>query len=330
MKVLVTGAGGSLGGAVARRLLARGDSVRTFQRGDYPALRAAGAQTLRGDVAEYAPLEDACRGMDAVVHCAAKAGIWGAEDAYRRANVAGTRNLLAACRIAGVRRLVFTSSPSVVFNGRDMEGADESVPYPAHYDAPYPRTKAEAEKLVLAANGPALSTVALRPHLVWGPDDSQLVPRIIARARAGRLRRFTGPPKKVDTTYIEDAAAAHLLALDRLAPGAPCAGKPYFITSGDPRPVWEIIDGILQAAGLPPLKRTISPLLAAAAGGAFEVLYSFFGIAAEPPMTRFLAHELATAHWFDISAARRDLGYAPSISIEEGFRRLRERLQSGR
>jgi len=327
MNVLVTGGGGFLGGAIVRSLIARGDTVRSLSRGDHPALRASGVEQVRGDVADPAAVQRAVEGCSLVFHVAAKAGIWGPYADYYRSNVTGTRNVIAACRACGVRRLVYTSSPSVVFDGRDMEGVDESVPYPRHYDAPYPATKAEAERLVRAANDTVLATVALRPHLIWGPGDTNLIPRIIARARAGRLRRIGRRVNLVDSTYIDDAATAHLSAADRLAPGSPIAGRVYFVSQGEPWPVWDLINRILQAAHLPPVTRTIAPTLALLAGAVCETLAHALRLEDEPPMTRFLARELSSAHWFNIAAARRDLGYQPSVSIEAGMERLEQALR---
>jgi nucleoside-diphosphate-sugar epimerase len=327
MTALVTGAGGFLGGAIARLLLARGDVVRSFSRADYPDLRAAGIDVRRGELADPDAVETAVSGVDVVFHVASKAGIWGDEAEYRRTNVDGTAHIIEACRRQGVRKLVYTSTPSVVFDGGDMEGADESVPYATHFLAPYPQTKAEAERLVRAANASDLATVALRPHLIWGPGDNHLVPRILARARAGALRRIGRTDKRVDTVYIDDAAQAHLLAADRLAPGSPIAGKAYFITGGEPVPLWELVNRILDAGGLPPVDRTISPGMAYVAGCILETVYRLTGKHGEPRMTRFLARELSTAHWFDISAARRDLDYSPSVSIDEGMRRLARSLR---
>jgi nucleoside-diphosphate-sugar epimerase len=264
---------------------------------------------------------------------AAKAGYWGGDAAFRHSNVEGTRVLLDACRTAGVARFVFTSTPSVVHTGGDIRGGDESLPYATHFDSAYPETKAEAERLVLAANGPDLATVALRPHLVWGPGDTQLVPRILARARAGRLRFVGDGSAVIDTTYVDDAVRAHLDAADHLAPGAACAGRPYFITSGDPRPVRDLVNGIVVAGGLEPVHGTVPLPVAVAAGAAVESVWrvlervGLFGDVGDPPMTRFLARQLATAHWFDITAARRDLGYEPRVPLEEGFARLAASLR---
>jgi nucleoside-diphosphate-sugar epimerase len=327
MKALVTGGGGFLGGAIVRRLRARGDEVRSFSRGDYPELQSLGVETSRGNLADPDAVAAAAQGCDIVFHVAAKAGIWGPYEDYFRANVLGTQNVIAACRRYHVNRLVYTSSPSVVFNGGDMEDVDESAPYPQHFEAFYPATKAQAEKLILEANDSNLATVALRPHLIWGPGDQHLVPRIIARARAGALRGIGRKPLLVDSIYVDNAAQAHLLAADRLGIGSAISGKTYFISQGEPRPLWELINMILHAAGLPSITRHISPKLAYTAGWFYEMIYQLLRKQSEPPMTRFLARELSTAHWFNISAARRDLGYEPEVSFEEGISRLEEWLK---
>ncbi len=334
MKALVTGGGGFLGGAVVDALLARGDGVVSLARGDYPALRERGVTTIRGDLADPPASRAAVEGVDVVFHVAAKAGIGGRDEAFRRSNVEGTRVLLDACRDAGVGRFVFTSTPSVVHTGADITGGDESLPYATRFDSPYPATKAEAERMVLAANGHGLATVALRPHLVWGPGDTQFVPRILARARSGRLRFVGDGSAIVDTTYVDDAARAHLDAADRLAPGAACAGRAYFVTSGDPRPVRELVNGIVVAGGLEPVRGTVPLPVALAAGAAVETVWRVLGRVGvlgdpgDPPMTRFLARQLATAHWFDIGAARRDLGYVPRVPLDEGFARLAASLRT--
>ena len=322
MRVLVTGGGGFLGGAVVRALLDRGDDVVSVARGDYPALRALGVRTVRGDLAARGVARTAAQGCDAVVHVAAKAGIWGAVADYERSNVDATREVVAACQAHGIDRLVLTSTPSVVHAGGDIAGGDERLPYAAHLRDPYPRTKAVAERLVLAAADERLGTVALRPHLVWGPGDTQLVPRILDRARRGRLRFVGGGAAVIDTTYVDDAVTAHLCALDRVAPGAACSGRAYFVSSGEPRPVRDVVHAILAAGGADREVGSVPLPVAVAAGALAEGLWRLLGRRDEPPMTRFLARQLATSHWFDISAARRDLGWAPAVGLDEGFRRL--------
>jgi nucleoside-diphosphate-sugar epimerase len=329
MKVLVTGGGGFLGSAIVRRLVARGDAVRSFQRGDYPELARLGVECVRGDLGHANAVRSAACGCDAVIHTAAKAGVWGPHDDYYHANVVGTQNVIAACRAAGVGRLVHTSSPSVVFDGHDEAGIDERAPYPARYLAHYPQTKAEAERLVLAANDVTLLTVALRPHLIWGPGDPHLLPRLVARAESGKFRLVNRDDNLVDSTYVDNAALAHVLALDALTfatneQPAACAGRAYFISNGEPLPMAELVNRLLAAKGVGLVTKRISPTLAYAAGAVFEGVYKLLGRRDEPPITRFVARQLSTAHWFELTAARRDLGYVPEVSFAEGLRRIHD------
>jgi nucleoside-diphosphate-sugar epimerase len=324
MKVLVTGGSGFLGGAVCRLLHARGDEVVSFARTRSPTLLAAGIKQIEADLGSLDQVTDASKGFDAIVHCAAKAGAWGALEDFYRANVAGTDNVIAACFMNGIGKLVYTSTPSVVHAGRDIEGGNESLPYAEHFSAHYPRTKCIAEQRVLHANGPDLASIALRPHLIFGPGDRHLFPRIVARGREGKLRFIGEVPKRVDVTYIDNAAQAHLDALDRLAPGAACAGRAYFISQGQPIVLDEMVNHFLRIAGLPSESRRIGAKLAAAGAKLCETTWSLLRLRSEPPLTRFLVEQLSTAHWFDISAARRDLGYAPKASISEGLSRLSE------
>ncbi len=300
--------------------------MRSFARGDYPELTKLGAEVVRGDIEDAAGVAQAAKGVDVVFHVAARPGIWGPRESFYGPNVRGTENVIAACRAHGIGKLVHTSSPSVVFTGKSLEGANESVPYPEHYEAYYPETKALAEKAVVAANSPGLATVSLRPHLIWGPRDNHLVPRILERGKRGQLRRLGSSENKVDSIYIDNAADAHLAAADKLAPGSPVAGRCYFVSNGEPRPLWDLVNAILAAGGLPPVTRSIPHGLARFAGLVFEGAYGLLGLDGEPRMTRFLADELATAHWFDISAARRDLGWEPRVSIDAGLARLAEWL----
>jgi len=323
MKALVTGGGGFLGKAIVTKLLERGDSVRSFARGDYPELASWGVETVRGDLADAEAVTEAHVGCDIVFHVAAKPGIWGRYEAYRLTNIVGTDNVIAACRRQSVPRLVYTSTPSVVHAGGDIEGADESIPYAERFNSPYPATKAEAERHVLAANNETLATVAIRPHLIWGPGDNHLIPRLLERARSGRMRYIGREDKLIDTTYVDNAADAHLAAGDRLAAGADCAGKAYFLSQGDPWPASKISNALLAAAGLPPVTRRLPTWFAYGLGAFVEATYRALRIESEPALTRFLVQQMSTAHWYDLGAAHRDLGYDARISIEEGLEKLR-------
>ncbi len=324
LTVLVTGGGGFLGKAIIHALLRRGHRVHTLNRGRYEDLLRQGVVCFRGDLADPRAAMMAAEGCDAVFHVAAKAGYWGRYRDYYRANVAGTHNVLAACEAHGIGELIYTSTPSVVHAGGDLNGIDESWPYPRHFSAHYPATKAEAEQAVLAANGDALATVALRPHLIWGPGDNHLLPRLVARARSGRLRLIGNGQKLIDTIYIDNAVEAHLLAWDclRNKPSA-CAGKAYFISQGDPRPQAEIINSLLATQGEPPVQRSLPLPAARILGHVMELAWALLPLPGEPPLTPFLVEQLSSAHWYDISAARRDFGYQPRISIEEGLSHLR-------
>lgn len=326
MKALVTGGGGFLGSAIVRLLHARGDQVLVLGRGRYEHHERAGIATAQADIRDAEAVTRACAGVDVVFHTAAIAAIWGPRTLFHDINVLGTRNVIDACRRAGVRRLVFTSSPSVVFGDHELCGVDESQPYPARYLAPYPATKAEAERLVLAANDGDLSTVALRPHLIFGPGDPHLIPRVIERARKGRLIQVGDGSNLVDITYIGNAAEAHVLACDALRPDAACAGRAYFISQGEPVALWPWLKGILSTVGAPPVRRAISYAAARRIGAVAEVVHRLLRRRREPPMTRFLAAQLAKSHYFDISAAKRDFHYVPRISTAAGVKRLTDWL----
>ena len=333
MHALVTGGGGFLGRYIVEQLLARGDRVRSFGRGRYPELEAIGVEVVRGDIADHDALMRSCQGIDVVYHVAALPGISVKWQPYERANIRGTEHVIAACREHGVERLIYTSSPSVTFAGAAQGGVDERAPYDfdwmiAHR-AHYSRSKAIAEQAVLAASDSQLRACALRPHLIWGPRDNHLIPRLIARARAGRLRRIGDGTNRVDTIYVENAAVAHLQAADALLDASsPVAGRTYFLSQGEPVNCWDWIDEILALVNLPPVRKSISRRNAERAGALLENIYRLLSLSGEPPMTRFLAAQLATSHWFDLSAARRDFGYAPANSTNEGIRRLGNWLRS--
>ena len=321
MRVLVTGGGGFLGRAIVRQLLERGDRVSTINRSDYPELAEMGVTCHRGDISDREAVMAAVDGADAVIHVAAKAGPGLHAPDFVAANVVGTGNVIDACRHHGVRYLVHTSSPSVVHAGEDIDGGDESLPYAQHFPAPYPATKAEAERLVLAAASDELRACALRPHLIWGVGDNQLLPRLIERNRAGRLK-LPAPDKRIDTVYIDNAAGAHLLALDELVSGGKANGRAYFITNGEPTPVGEMLAKMLEAAGETPKIGRVPHGVAVVAATLVEWVWRALRKRSDPPVSRFVVEHLATAHWFDISAARRDLGYEPRVAITEGLERL--------
>ncbi len=324
MKAVVTGGGGFLGFRIARMLQERGDQVTVLGRRHYPHVEKAGIPAIVADIRDVDALQRAFRGIDAVFHVAAIPGIWGRRKMFWEINVRGTRYVVEACRACGVSKLVFTSSPSVVFGDQPLCGVDESQPYPDRYLAVYPETKAAAERMVVAANRQELATVSLRPHLIWGPGDPHLIPRIVERARAGRLVQVGDGENLVDITFIDDAALAHVLACDALHAEAACAGGVYFISQGEPVNLWSWINGLLADLGIPSVRRRISFTTARRIGTAFEVAYRMLGINSEPRMTRFLASQLSQSHYFDISAARRDLDYEPRVSTVDGVKRLVE------
>ncbi len=327
MRILVTGGGGFLGSAICTSLQVQGHEVIAYQRRKASHLVALGVYNICGDLANLEQLKRDSRGCDAVIHTAGKAGVWGRYKDYYQVNVAGTENVISACRANGIRNLVYTSSPSVVHGGGDIEGGDESLPYPKRFSSPYPATKALGEQLVLAANDDHLGTVALRPHLIWGPGDPHLLPRLMDKAAGGSLS-LPGREKLIDTIYIENAAQAHLLALEAIQEGGPACGKTYFISNDEPLPQAEIISKMLSAAGMETEIKAVPPWVAKTAGTVLQTAWKVFGLKSEPPVTRWSAEQLSTAHWYDISAAKRDLGYQPEISIQEGLQKLADYCRS--
>ena len=322
----VVGGGGFVGKALATALKRAGHSVVSLSRGSYPDLEALGIECVQADISDgTAAWWQALRGCDGVFHTAAKVDMWGPYAGFFRTNVIGTRNVVEACQRAGVKRLVFTSSPSVIHDGSNLCGVDESYPYPHTFDAFYPMTKAQAEQEVLAADTPgALRTVALRPHLIWGPGDTHLVPTIVERAKAGRLRRIGDGSNLVDLTYIDDCVAAHICAMRTLetAPNQ-AGGRAYFISQGDPVPMWAWIDDVLRAHGLEPVNRSLSTKAAMLAARIMEAVsrgLRLVGIQTKPLLTRFLVSEMATSHYFSIENAKRDLGYLPSRSVADALK----------
>ncbi len=325
---LVTGGGGFVGQAVVRRLLALGVDTRIIARHRYDEIEAAGARGFVGNIANPDELQAAVDGVDLVVHTAALAGIWGEWQLYHRSNVLGTENVIAACRQAGVASLVYTSTPSVVFNGEDIRGGDERLPYGRQFLCHYARSKAIAEGLVLAAAGPTLKTCALRPHLIWGPGDPHLLPRLLARGREQSLRQVGDGSNLVDISYIDNVAEAHILAAADLAGPGRANGKAYFISQGEPVNLWHWIADLFSRMGVPQVDKRVAERTAYRLGAVLELAYRLLGLRHEPKMTRFLAEQLAKSHYFSIEKARRDLGYEPLISTEEGLQRTVQWLRN--
>lgn len=328
MSTLVTGGTGFLGRHLVERLLAAGREVTVLSRRPAPDLEARGVRFITTSLDDAATVEDACRGMHAVFHVAARVGVWGRYADFHRTNVLGTRALLAGAQRHGVRHFIYTSTPSVVYHGGHLAGVDETLPLTTRCPSPYPLTKALAEREVLAANSDELHTIALRPHLIWGVGDPHLVPRVLAQARRGRLRIVGDGRNRVDMVHVANAVDAHLLAEEVLAKShvlrdtfSP-AGHAYFITNDEPVVLWDWINHLLTALGEPPVTRHISLRAASVIGAVCEGAWRLLSLKGEPPMTRFVAKELATHHWFDISAARRHLGYRPRISMAEGTAEL--------
>lgn len=322
MKVLVTGGGGFLGRYIVARLLARGDTVTILGRSRHPDLEALGVIWVQGDIANGERVMAACQGQDVVYHVAALAGIWGPRQVFFKTNVEGTRHVIEGCRRHEVGKLIYTSTPSVVFTGEPLRNVDETRPYGSNWLCHYAETKAQAEAEVLAANGLTLRTVALRPHLIWGVGDNHLIPRVVARAKAGRLRIVGDGTNKVDIVQVDNAADAHLLAERALEEPGKADGKAYFISQGEPVVLWDWINDLLRRLDVPPVKKRISLAAAYRLGGVLEGMFGLLRLRQEPPMTRFLAVELAKDHYFNIAAARRDLGYEPKKGTEEGVAEL--------
>ena len=323
MKALVTGAGGFLGLYVVEQLVRRGDHVRAICRSDSRALDALGVEVVRADLRDRSAIVAACRGIDTVFHIGGIAGMVGPWKQFYETNTLGARYVVEGCLTQDVERLVYTSSPSVTFNGSHQRGVDESVPYARHWLCHYAHSKALAEQHVLASNNKSgLLTCSLRPHLIWGPRDRNLVPHVVDCARRGKLRQVGDGTNLIDTVYVENAATAHLLAADALKAGSPVAGRAYFISQGEPVNCWGWINDLLAIAGLPPVRKTIPMPVAWTVGAACETAFWLFRLKGQPPMSRFLARQMAASHYFDIGRARHDFGYEPKISMAEGMRRL--------
>lgn len=322
MHVLVIGGGGFLGSRLAHKLLEQGNKVTVLGRKEYPFIDKS-IQCIKADIRDYSSVLHIINGQDTVFHAASVPGIWGDYNDFYSIDVIGTKNILRACLQNNVKKLIYTSSPSVIFRQSDLKNVDEQIGYPQKYLCHYSKTKAIAEKLVLDTNGKReLATVCIRPHLIWGPGDPHLVPRLILRAKKNRLIRVGTGLNRVDMIYIDNAVEAHLMACNKLNLSSPLAGKCYFVSDGHPVILWDWIENLLKNLKLPRIKRSISYNSAATIGLIFEFIYKLFKIKNEPPMTRFLAAQLAKSHYFNISRAINDFGYKPIISQEEGMKRL--------
>lgn len=341
MRALVTGGGGFVGKAVVRQLLATGAEVISFQRGVSTALQELGVRCIQGDITQPRDLVEACDGVDVLFHIAAKTGFSGSPESFYSVNVAGSLHVIDACIARSVPRLVYCSSPSVTLGETDHHMVDETIDYPSRFLAAYPRTKAEAEQRVLAANGARLAngdhlkTVSLRPHLIFGPGDEHLMPRLISRAKRGRLRIIGDGKNQVDWTYVDNVAHAHLCAAAALLSNERgAAGKAYFITNGEPVLAWPWFNEILSGLGLPRLQKRVPLSVARSMGKLFDTVWRWGALAGEPPLTEFAAVQVATTHTYSIRNAQNDLGYQPIVSLDDGVKRtlpwLMEQLRAGR
>jgi nucleoside-diphosphate-sugar epimerase len=324
INVLVTGGGGFIGSALVHELAGLKYRVTSFSRGDYPELTKIGVKVIKGDLADRNAVLKACEDIDVVFHVAAKAGITGSHKDYYSVNVAGTENIVYACKAKNVRWLIYTSSGSVVFDGNSIEGSDESLPYPSKPLSHYTATKAIAEQIILKANSPSLKTLALRPHCVYGPGDNHLLPQIINQARNGKLRQIGNGKNLIDVSYIDNVVSAHIKAFQAIRENPDVPGKAFFITNGEPVLLWDFLNMMLEVSGLERLRRSVPVWVAFLLAMLTEALHRIIFRSGEPGITRFLVHELSQSHWFDISSARNLLKYNPVISNEEGLKRIAE------
>ena len=325
----MTGAGGFLGSEIATQLLHQDHSVIGFSRGSYPALEKQGVQWIRGDIRDPQAVNQACRNVDAIVHSAAVPGVWGSWDSYYQVNTVGTEHVIAAARAQAVKLLVYTSSPSVTFDGTNQANIPEDVPYPSSWLCHYPHSKALAEQAVIAANGQDnLATCALRPHLIWGAKDPHLIPRLFERGKAGTLRIIGDGANLVDMVHVTNAAHAHLCAIEALSNNPASHGKAYWVSQQDPVNCWDWLNDLLLAAGVPTIKKSISSRTAYVAGTVLEIVYTALRMRREPRMTRFLAKQLSMDHYFDNSRAQELLGYFPILSNSQAMDMFKQAIRA--
>ncbi len=330
MIAAVTGGGGFLGRRIVELLRARGDEVRVLARRRHPSVEALGARSFAVDIRDTRRVEDAIEGADVVFHVAGKTGHWGPRKEFWSVNVDGTRSVVQAALGSGVPKIIHTSSPSVVGYARDVENGGPELPYATKHESPYAESKEAGERIVLSANGGPLATVALRPHLIIGPGDRELLPRVIQRAARGSLRVVGDGANRVDLTFVDNAAWAHLDACDTLTgPEACCAGRSYFISNDKPVVLWQWLRALLVELGIAPRTGAVSFRAARLAGGTSELIWKLLHLPGEPPVTRFLAGALARSHWYDMGPARRDLGYRIRVPMEEATRLTLDWLRTG-
>lgn len=319
-KVLVTGGGGFLGRYIIERLQElQCSEIRSLGRSPQPELQDAGINVICGDISDRDVVVRASENCDIIFHTAAKAGIWGSYKDFYTANVIGTKNIIEACRRNSISYLVNTSTPSVVCKNHNIENGAEDLPYPDHYPAYYPATKAEAEKMVSAASSSTLKTVSLRPHLLWGVRDSHILPTLVKRAEQGRLMQVGDGKNIVDMTHIKNAAEAHIKAAEALCSKPEISGRKYFISDDNPLNLWEWVRQFLKDTGVPPIKKNISFKRAYQIGAVMEFIFKIMHLKNEPPMTRFAAIQLAHSHYFDITAAKKDLNYSPVVNYNQAY-----------
>lgn len=320
MNILVTGGGGFLGMHLCRALLEQGHRIRVLGRGDYPELKRLGVECFKGDIQNYADCVKALEHQEVVFHTASKVAMWGRWQDFYQTNVIGTQNIVEAMKERGVLKLIYTSTPSVVFSNHDHLKAGPDTPYPAleEFQSRYAKSKAMAEQYVLSQHCPGkLLTVAIRPHLIFGPGDKNLIPRLVSKARKGRLRQVGDGKNWVDVIHVKNAVHAHLCAFDRLEHQSVIGGKAYFVGQEKPVLLWEFINRILAHHKVKPVCKSISFKKAYTLGSWAEKMYSFLNIYhSDPPMTRFVAMQLAMSHYFDHAPAKQELGYEPIIGLE--------------
>jgi nucleoside-diphosphate-sugar epimerase len=318
MKALVIGGGGFLGSRIATLLVGEGRDVRVYGKSKYPDLENLGIDCVQGDISDVNALQRSMNDVHTVFHVASKNGYYGDYAEFRRVNVLGTQNVIQSALAKNVAKLVYTSSPAVVGFSSDLHGGGRDVPYPERYESPYSSTKAEAERLVRSANCSQLATVCLRPHLIFGPGDRNVLPRIVQRASQGMLRQIGDGTNVVDMTYVDNAAYAHLDAAKALETSTSvCAGKAYFISNGEPVVYYDFIKTLLRGVGLKADLKRIPLTWARRIGAAIEFVHRLLSLKGEPLLTPYLANMMGLSHWYDMAPATRELGYRVRTPMSE-------------